>query len=87
MKISDLSMLNKATAPYDTITSASFVDWSAGFELSSVVMASQASIEDAAKLATIANTRAEVVKLRCTRTRTRTRWRLYLLACSVGRCS
>ncbi|MBM4707933.1 hypothetical protein GS882_03275 [Rhodococcus hoagii] len=63
VKISDLSMLNKTTAPYDTITSASFVDWSAGFELSSVVMASQASIEDVAKLATIANTRAEVVKL------------------------
>ncbi|NKU63955.1 hypothetical protein GS891_12715 [Rhodococcus hoagii] len=63
VRISDLSMLNKATAPYDTITSASFVDWSAGFELSSVVMASQAAIEDAAKLATIANTRAEVVKL------------------------
>ncbi|WP_209284107.1 hypothetical protein [Prescottella equi] len=63
VKISDLSMLNKTTAPYDTITSASFVDWSAGFELSSVVMASQTAIEDAAKLATIANTRAEVVKL------------------------
>ncbi|NKV49255.1 hypothetical protein GS988_02485 [Rhodococcus hoagii] len=30
VKISDLSMLNKTTAPYDTITSASFVDWSAG---------------------------------------------------------